>query len=288
MIGLSNDVVKLCDHDPAWDSQAADMIARLRHVLGPVAVDIQHVGSTAIKTIKAKPIIDIMVSVADLQAFMPCLEPIARLGYVYKPDVIDDELFLYRDDPAGRGRLSHLHVVVHGRQRWHTYVTFRDFLRAHPDQAARYQQVKLDLAARYPADRPAYTAGKAAVIHDIMRRALPWYYLGRTVRVAIDRPVGHVHRKDDRTLTYPINYGYIPGVLGGDGEELDVYVLGTAKPLAAATVRIAAKVLRADDVEDKLVGLLEGSDASPEAMAAAIAFQEKYYDSRIVTDKEMF
>lgn len=106
-------------------------------------------------------------------------------------------------------------------------------------------------------------------------------YLGKTVRIVIDRPIGYVHKKGEKTLIYPINYGYIPGVFGGDGEELDVFLLGVEEPVEEYTCRIAGIVFRRDDVEDKLIGVPEGTSFSREEMEEAICFQEKYYDSYV-------
>ena len=106
-------------------------------------------------------------------------------------------------------------------------------------------------------------------------------YLGKTVKVEIDRPVGYVHRKGEKTLVYPINYGFIPGVLGGDGEELDIYLLGIDKPVSSFTGRIIGIVYRANDVEDKLVMAPEGVTFTAEEIAKAVYFQEKYYDTTI-------
>jgi len=113
------------------------------------------------------------------------------------------------------------------------------------------------------------------------RRALALSYLGKTVTVAIDRPVGYVHRKENYTLTYPLNYGYIPGVLGGDGEELDVYVLGPTEPLDTFTGEIVGILWREDDLEDKLVAAAPGVRPDEETVAAAVAFQEQYYHTRV-------
>ena len=106
-------------------------------------------------------------------------------------------------------------------------------------------------------------------------------YLGQTVTIEIDRPVGYVHVKGEKTLHYPINYGFIPGVLGGDGEELDVFLLGVDEPVQTYTGRIIGIVFRADDVEDKLIMAPEGMSFTVEEMTAAVNFQEKYYDSRV-------
>ncbi len=116
---------------------------------------------------------------------------------------------------------------------------------------------------------------------DAERKELVYSYLGKTVTIGIDRPIGYVHRKKDKTLVYPINYGYIPGVLGGDGEELDVYLLGVDTPVKTYTARIIGIVFRRDDVEDKLLAAPEGMSFDAEEVRQAVYFQERYYDSDI-------
>lgn len=117
------------------------------------------------------------------------------------------------------------------------------------------------------------------------REELVRSYMGKTVRIVIDRPIGYIHKKGEKTLVYPINYGYIPGVLGGDGEELDVYLLGVTEPVAEYICRIEGMVFRRDDVEDKLIGVPEGAEFSKEEMEKAVHFQEKYYDSFVEVRK---
>ena len=106
-------------------------------------------------------------------------------------------------------------------------------------------------------------------------------YLGKTVTIGIDRPIGYVHHKGEKTLVYPINYGYIPGVLGGDEEELDVFLVGVDEPVTEFTGRIIGIAYRADDVEDKLVMAPEGMDFTAEEIARAVHFQEKYYHTTV-------
>ena len=105
--------------------------------------------------------------------------------------------------------------------------------------------------------------------------------MGKTVTIGIDRPIGYVHRKETYTLIYPINYGYIPGVLGGDGEELDVYLLGVGEPVERYTGRIVGIAHRENDVEDKLIMAPEGMLPTAEEMAEAIRFQERYYRTHV-------
>ena len=115
------------------------------------------------------------------------------------------------------------------------------------------------------------------------RKALARSYLGKTVHIGIDRPIGYVHYKGKYDLLYPINYGYIPGVIGGDGEEMDVYLLGVDAPVKEFDAHIIAIVHREDDVEDKLVGAPEGMTFTAEEIMAPVHFQEQYYNSYVET-----
>lgn len=118
------------------------------------------------------------------------------------------------------------------------------------------------------------------------RQALVDALLGKTVDVIIDRPIGHVHFTKGIRLDYTINYGYLPGINGGDGEEQDVYILGVKEPLETFTGKIIAAVLRSDDNEDKLVAVPEGVTFSKEEIEEAIHFVEKYFDSEVVLHGE--
>lgn len=113
------------------------------------------------------------------------------------------------------------------------------------------------------------------------RKALVKSYLGKTVTIQIDRPIGYVHKKENYSLTYPINYGYIPGVLGGDGEELDVYLLGVDEPVTEYETKIIGIAHRENDVEDKLIAAPIDMKFCQNQMAEAIHFQEQYYQTTI-------
>jgi len=113
------------------------------------------------------------------------------------------------------------------------------------------------------------------------RHALVRSYLGEVVDIVIDRPIGYVHKKEKYSLTYPINYGYIPEVYGGDGEELDVYLLGVTEAVREYRCRIIGIVFRENDVEDKLIAAPVGVEYSEAEMAAAISFQEQYYITHV-------
>ena len=99
---------------------------------------------------------------------------------------------------------------------------------------------------------------------------------GQRVEVRVDRPLGSAHPSYP-DLIYPVNYGYVPGVMAPDGEEQDAYILGIEEPVARFTGRVIAVIHRLDDVEDKWVLAPAGSVYTAEQISAATAFQERYF-----------
>ncbi len=116
---------------------------------------------------------------------------------------------------------------------------------------------------------------------DNERKSLVRGYLGKRIEIKIDRPIGYIHKKGAKVLNYPINYGYIPGIIGGDGEELDVYLLGVSEPVESFVCSVIAIVFRENDVEDKLVAAPEGMCFTKEEIESTVYFQEKYYKTQI-------
>ncbi len=287
MIGLKSGTVKLYDHQKEWDIEAQKTVSALWQILGDVAKDIQHVGSTAITSIKAKPIIDIAVGVDSFEHIL-ALEPILRSnGFYYRPNAhLNDQLLFAcgsRYDGTGDIQTHFIHVVIFGGMEWQNYLNFRDYLNKTPSVAKEYEALKVALANAAPEDkgREKYLEGKHDFIVYALRNALVNSYLGKTVDIKIDRPIGYVHQKEDYSLTYPINYGYIPGVLGGDGEELDVYLLGVSEPVKEYTARVIGIVHRENDIEDKLIAAPDKIIFNQAEMAEAIHFQEQYYQTHI-------
>ena len=113
------------------------------------------------------------------------------------------------------------------------------------------------------------------------REELICRYLGKRVTVVIDRPIGFHHVTKGIHLHYTVNYGFLPEVIGGDGEEQDVYVLGVKEPLETFTGKIIGVVRRRDDNEDKFVAAPEGIAFTAEEIRKEICFVEKYFDSTV-------
>lgn len=107
-------------------------------------------------------------------------------------------------------------------------------------------------------------------------------YLGKTVKVEIDRPFGSKHPKHD--FIYPVNYGYIPNTISGDGEELDAYVLGEFSPLTTFTGVVKAIIHRTNDDDDKLVVMSADKNYNDDQIRALTEFQERFFASEIIRD----
>ena len=282
MIGLKRGTVQLLPHDEKWEAEALRTIEALKNILGNVAVSIEHVGSTAVKGIKAKPIIDIAVGVTSIEAALSLVPKLEEAGFIRRHVSKDEDHLFFScvgDEPDVR--THHIHVVPYGKTRWISYVALRDYLNSHRDVAESYEKLKEELVLKYSCNRTEYTEAKEEFLRFATRKAVVRYYLGKTVHIGIDRPIGFLHEKKPESILYPINYGYIPDVLGGDDEELDVYLLGVDTAVEEYTCRIIGIVHRSDDVEDKLIGAPDGKSFSKKEMEEAVRFQEKYHDSYV-------
>lgn len=134
--------------------------------------------------------------------------------------------------------------------------------------------------------RENYLAGKHDFVVHTLRKAQVWSFLGKTVTVTVDRPIGTAHPKN-RDIIYPINYGYIAGEIAPDGKDLDVYILGINNPLSSYTGRVIAIIHRENDIEDKLVVAPQDCKYNQFEIAEAVFFQEQYYKSHIELIKEI-
>jgi GrpB-like predicted nucleotidyltransferase (UPF0157 family) len=165
--------VELVPHDPAWAAQAAAESGRLVHAIGPTLIRIEHVGSTSIPGILAKPIIDlqpIVTSLAELDARQPQVE---ALGYIWRGEWgIPGRRYCIRE--ADGRRLFHVHCHQLGHPEIARTLVFRDYLRAHPQEAKAYETLKLACAAAHPDDILAYSNAKGDWIRACIARAEAW------------------------------------------------------------------------------------------------------------------
>ena len=280
MLGLERGTVKLTAYDPAWTQIGQAFCAKIKAALGTLAIDVAHVGSTSIPGLDAKPIIDIAVTVHSFDKQI--IEKMEAAGFWHRP-ANDTETQLFFVVGEGEWRTAHIHVVKHLSMEWRNYLNFKAYLTAFAEIRDAYAALKRQLAERFADDRVSYTESKAPFITYHLRKAMVWSYLGTHIQGEVDRPIGYLHVKGNKQLLYPINYGYIPGVLGGDGEELDVYFLGEQQPVKSFYGKVIAIVHRANDVEDKLVACPIDQSFDAQEICRSVYFQEKFYDTTIET-----
>jgi GrpB-like predicted nucleotidyltransferase (UPF0157 family) len=163
----------LVPHDPGWARLFDEEGTRLRSVLPSDALDIQHVGSTAVPGLRAKPIIDIAIAARHHALADTWQEPMASLGYDFPGDIGIPDHRIYGRDPGIRRFL--IHVVDAGGPRWSQFIQFRDRLRADPQLAAQYEAAKTAAAARYPSGvRAQYSAAKTSFIEAVLGELSTW------------------------------------------------------------------------------------------------------------------
>jgi GrpB-like predicted nucleotidyltransferase (UPF0157 family) len=188
-----NETFDLADYDPNWPVIFERESSLISEVLGEEVVDIQHIGSTSIRGLRAKPIIDLLAAVesfATVEEYKRRLEPLGYHHHAHEDE--DERIFFWKGMP----RTHHLHIVEYATWEHQRHIIFRDYLRMHPEIAQWYEQVKRELWIAFKGNRPAYTKGKTAFIKTIMARAVEEIVdpsLRRMVEEAEKEDAAHEH-----------------------------------------------------------------------------------------------
>jgi len=163
--------VRIVPYDAAWPELFEKERILLESLLAQWLVGpIEHVGSTAVPGLAAKPVIDIMAAVENLAASRPAIGVLATTGYIYYP--YDPEQKHWLCKPSAAFRTHHLHLVPFGSRSWTERLAFRDYLRRDHLTARQYAELKRQLATQYEFDREAYTEAKGPFIQSILKLAL--------------------------------------------------------------------------------------------------------------------
>ena len=161
--------VEIVPYDPRWPVKFAQERSTLSAALAPWIVgELEHIGSTAVPGLAAKPIIDIMAPVETLARAAPAIAAAERLGYLYYP--YEPEAMHWFCKPSPAFRTHHLHLVPLGSRIWHERLNFRNALREDSKLRHRYEVLKVELARAHRHDREAYTDAKRPFIHEALRR----------------------------------------------------------------------------------------------------------------------
>jgi GrpB-like predicted nucleotidyltransferase (UPF0157 family) len=167
-----NEKIELHEYDPSWPARFAQERDRLVALFPDTFIGVEHIGSTAIPGLPAKPVIDILAGVASMGVAESLADPLCQSGYTtsaeFNASLLDRKWFMRWHDGH---RTHHLHVVVHGSSVWQDHIRFRNVLRAQPDAARRYAQLKSQLSAKHALDREAYTEAKAEFVRSVLQGA---------------------------------------------------------------------------------------------------------------------
>ena len=162
--------VEVVDYDPDWPRRYEEERDRIAAAIGDALLAIEHVGGTAVPGLPAKPVIDLMIGVDDIERAGPAVAGLINLGYEYIPEFesqLPDRRYFRRGTPD----THHVHMVPMSSDYFEEHLLFRDWLRAHPQAAQEYGKLKRGLAGRFPDDRDAYRAGKIPFIDTVVAAA---------------------------------------------------------------------------------------------------------------------
>ena len=173
-IGLKKGTVAVEPHRMEWEESAQEMIARLKNICKDDLADAQHIGSTSIKSICAKPVVDIVAGVSSFDRIMKHNDDLKNRGIVYRRQDQPGQHLYVVGDSENQVQTHYIHVVIWKQEAWNNYINMRDYLNVHEEEAKKYAELKERLAREYPQDRIAYTNGKSACIARILRMADEW------------------------------------------------------------------------------------------------------------------
>lgn len=165
--------IVVVDYDPEWVHMYEEERTRIVSLIGAYLEEIHHVGSTSIPGLAAKPIIDIFAIVSDIRVVEHCVKPLESLDYAYLREhgIPGRHYFRKPSDTRFHQHTHHIHMSERGLEQIYAMLTFRDYLRKHPEAVQAYQDLKKELAAKYSGDRDAYTDAKEPFVRSILRLA---------------------------------------------------------------------------------------------------------------------
>lgn len=173
VLGRPRRRIRIVNYDPRWPETFAAERELILSVVGDAITSIEHVGSTAVPGLGAKPILDMLGGLDNLYDAFRCIEPLSSIGYSYIPEYESDlperRYFHKRPD---NGQWFNLHLAEVGGDFWERHIGFRDYLRREPEAAAEYHRLKVSLARQFPEDTPAYTDAKTDFIRAAEEKAL--------------------------------------------------------------------------------------------------------------------
>jgi GrpB-like predicted nucleotidyltransferase (UPF0157 family) len=169
---VADQPVHIAEYDPAWQDLFAEQVGQVSAVLAPwLAAPIEHVGSTSVPGLAAKPVVDMLAAVRSLASAQDAVAPLTERGWLFWPDDPNRHYRLWFLRPRPEARTHHLHVMAHDDPHARAVIAFRDALRADPALVAEYADLKARLASQHKQNRNAYTNAKGEFIARALRKA---------------------------------------------------------------------------------------------------------------------
>ncbi len=168
LLGLKRGELRVSPYREEWKNLFEIEKRDIEEAIGDYIEDIQHVGSTSIPGMSAKPILDIAIAVKDFEEARICIKPLCDMGYTFKGENgIPRRHYFLKGEPC----THHIHMLEKTSEEWERLILFRDYLRSHQNTAEEYKKLKRDLSERLQGDRKAYQAAKSDFVETVIRKS---------------------------------------------------------------------------------------------------------------------
>ena len=171
MLGLRRGTVTLCPHNKNWLILGAEACQKVKEACGDLPIAVEHVGSTSVPGLTAKPIIDLALGLPNKEIIDEVKPLLTKAGFIYRGEGEGSVGFLFVWESEPEVRTIHLHAIVYGSLEWKDCVVFRDILRSDPTIAKAYEDLKVQSSQLYPNDRKRYTETKADFIRSVLSQS---------------------------------------------------------------------------------------------------------------------
>ncbi len=171
----------LSDYDFAWTEQFKKISGQLKEIFGSEVIAIEHVGSTSVPGMKAKPVIDVLVVVENIRTGLQKESSMTALGYKYEENYIAPNTVMFYKEGLDKSKIENIHVCENGSPKHKQFVVMRDYLISHPLEAKKYEDLKTQLSQEFPGDYIAYREGKQVFLEEMEKRAYEWESEGSVI-----------------------------------------------------------------------------------------------------------
>jgi len=222
------------DYTPEWETEAEKTIQQLKNIFKEKAADIQHIGGTAMKKIKSKPIIDIIVGIDGINLnSVGSFKYILKInGFIYDQKSDSEKILFskFEDSNIGQNKIKRkkthcIYVILHNSKLWFDYIIFRDYMNYNDNRAKDYENLKLSVNGKYKYAIPSFIKAKSDFINKTVAANFYAMMLGKTVTVKLENKISENYPALNDGI-YPLNFGYIENCKINGDKKQDVFVIG--------------------------------------------------------------